>query len=204
LVLYVPSYALAYGFANFLFLCNLAVILVAVGVWTCSRLLLSSQAVGTLVVGAIWTMDLASRLIGGSHLIGGTEYMWDPQWPLFTRLLSLYHVILPVLLVVVLRRIGYDRRGYVLQSAIALGGVVVGRFFGPVANINHAFVDPVLKRSWGGPATHIAIVAGALVLVAYPLTHLLMVRLCPPRRPSPGGQPAAPGGATAAVPPPGT
>jgi uncharacterized membrane protein YgcG len=102
MAVYVPLYAFAYGFANFLFLCNLAVILVAVGIWTCSRLLLSSQAVGILLVGAVWTLDFASRLLTGSHLIGGTEYMWDPQWPLFTRLLSLYHVILPVLLVVVL------------------------------------------------------------------------------------------------------
>jgi hypothetical protein len=179
MAVYVPSYALAYGLANFLFLCNLAVILVAVGIWTCSRVLLSSQAVSLLTVGAVWTADFLSRLLLGSHVVGGTEYMWDPQWPLFTRLLSLYHVILPVLLLVVLRRVGYDRRGYLLQSAIAVAGVVVGRLFGPVANINHAFVDPILKRTWGGPVTHVAVVAGALVLVAYPLTHLLLVRLCP-------------------------
>jgi hypothetical protein len=202
--LYVPSYALAYGFANFLFLCNLAVLLVAVGVWTCNRLLLSSQAVGTLIVGTVWTVDLVSRLIGGSHLIGGTEYMWDPQWPLFSRLLSLYHVILPVLLLVILRRIGYDRRGYLLQSAIALGGVALGRLFGPGANINHAFLDPILKRSWGGPVTHVAVVAGALVLVAYPLTHLLLVRLCPLADPGPWRAEAAPGASTAAVPPQGS
>ncbi|MGD8894548.1 MAG: hypothetical protein PVJ73_00790 [Acidobacteriota bacterium] len=176
---YVPSYALAYGFANFLFLCNLAVILAAVGIWTCNRLLLSSQAVGILLVGVVWTADVVSRLLTGSHAIGGTEYMWDPQWPPFTRLLSLYHVILPVLLVIVLRRVGYDRRGYLLQSAIAILGVVVGRFFGPVANINDAFVDPILKRTWGGPVTHIAVVAGALVLVAYPLTHWLLLGVCP-------------------------
>ena len=193
LAVYVPSYALAYGFANFLFLCNLAVILVAVGIWTCSRLLLSSQAVGILMVGAVWTVDFASRLLTGSHLVGGTEYMWDPQWPLFTRLLSLYHVILPVLLLTVLRRVGYDPRGYLLQSAVAVAGVVVGRFVGAAANINHAFVDPILKRTWGGPLTHLAVIAGALVLVAYPLTHLLLVKVCPgegsaPRRAKDGGR----------------
>ena len=176
---YVPSYALAYGFANFLFLCNLAVILVAVGIWMCSRLLLSSQAVGILPVGVAWTADVVSRLLTGSHAIGGTEYMWDPQWPLLTRLLSLYHVILPVLLVIVLRRVGYDRRGYLLQSVIANFGVVVGRFFGPLANINDAFVDPILKKTWGGPVTHLAVISGALVLVAYPLTHGLLLRACP-------------------------
>ena len=38
LAVYVPAYALAYGFANFLFLCNLAVILVAVGIFPNSQL----------------------------------------------------------------------------------------------------------------------------------------------------------------------
>jgi len=178
LAAYVPSYAVAYGLANFLFLCNLAVILVAIGIFTCSRLLLSSQAVGILLVAAVWTVDALSRWVGGSHLIGGTEYMWDPRWPLPTRLMSLYHVVLPVLLVVLLRRIGYDRRGYLLQSAIAITGVCAGRLLGPEANVNHAFVDPILKRSWGGALTHVAVVSGALVLVVYPLTHLLLLELC--------------------------
>jgi len=193
LAVYLPAYALAYGFANFLFLCNVSVILIAVGIWTCSRLLLSSQAVAVLIVGAVWTVDFSSRLLTGTHLIGGTEYMWEPRWPFFTRLLSLYHVVLPVLLVVVLRRIGYDRRGYLLQCAIAVVGISIGRLLGPEPNINHAFVDPILKRSWGGAVTHVAVVAGALVFVAYPLTHLLLVRLClPPARSEPLPEPALP------------
>jgi hypothetical protein len=179
LVVYLPSYTFAYGLANFLFLCNLTVFLVAVGIWSCNRLLLSSQAVAMLVVGAGWTVDFVSRVLTGSHLIGGTEYMWEPQWPLFTRLLSLYHVILPTLLIVVLRRIGYDRRGYLLQSAIAIVAVAIGRFFGPGANINHSYVEPITKNTWGGAVTHVAVVAGTLVVVVYPLTHLLLVKLCP-------------------------
>jgi hypothetical protein len=186
LAVYLPAYQLAYGLANFLFLCNLSVILAAVGIWTCQRVLLSSQAVATLLVAAAWTLDLGGRLLLGRHLIGGTEYMWEPQWPLFTRLLSLYHLALPVTLVVALRRTGYDPRGYWLQSAIAVAGVSLGRLFGPQANINHAFVDPILRRSWGGGPTHVAVVAGFLVLVAYPLGHLLLERLCRSRSPTSG------------------
>lgn len=54
-----------------------------------------------------------------------------------------------------------------------------GRFFGPAANINDAFVDPILKKTWAGPVTHMAVVPGALVFVACPLTHLLLAWLCP-------------------------
>ena len=186
LAVYLPAYALAYGLVNFLFLCNLSVILSAVGIWTGSRLLLSSQAIGVLLVGTAWTLDVLGRVVIGRHLIGGTEYMWDPQWPLFTRLLSLYHVALPIALVYALRRTGYDARGYWLQSAIALAMVSIGRLLGPQANINNAFVDPILKRSWGGAASHVAVVAGFLILVAYPLSHLVLRRLC---RSRPGARP---------------
>ena len=179
LAVYLPSYAIAYGLANFLFLCNLSVILGAIGIWNCSRLLISSQAVAILLVGAAWTLDVAGRVAIGRHLIGGTEYMWDPQWPLFARLLSAYHVALPITLVLALRRVGYDPRGYWLQSAIAVLLVSAGRLFGPAANINNAFVDPILKRSWGGPLTHLAVVAGFLVVVAYPVSHLILLRLAP-------------------------
>jgi hypothetical protein len=121
--------------------------------------------VASLLVGLAWTADVAFRLLSG------------------TRLLSLYHVALPVVLVLALRRVGYDARGYWLQSAIAIVAVAAGRIFGPAANINYAYVDPLLKRTWGGPLTHVAVVAGFLVLLVYPLTHVLLARLCPRPRP---------------------
>ena len=46
LAVYAPAYAVAYGFANFLFLCNVGVFIVVAGLWFGSALLLSSQAVG--------------------------------------------------------------------------------------------------------------------------------------------------------------
>lgn len=176
LAVYLPSYAVAYGFANFLFLCNLGVLLVVAGLWADSALLLSSQAVGILIVSLAWTLDLCSRLLTGTHWIGGTEYMWDSTWPLFTRLLSLYHAATPFVLLYGLRRLGYDRRAYALQSAIAIAGVLVGRLFGAEANINGAFFDPMLKRAWGPPPVHMAVVAATLVLGIYPLAHLLLRR----------------------------
>jgi hypothetical protein len=75
--------------------------------------------VAFLFVSLVWTFDLLWRLLLGTHLTGGTAYMWDPQWPLFTRLLSLYHVAVPVVLVHALRRVGYDPRGYALQCVWA-------------------------------------------------------------------------------------
>ncbi|HET7292367.1 MAG TPA: hypothetical protein VFM88_08080 [Vicinamibacteria bacterium] len=176
LAIYVPCYAWAYGPANFLFLCNLAVFLVAAGLWRGDAMLLSSQAVGLLAVSLVWTADFSSRLATGAHWIGGTEYMWDSKWPAFARALSLYHVAAPLVLLHGLRRLGYDARGYPLQSALAVAGVLLGRLFGPDANINGAFADPMFRRVWGPPPIHLAVVAGALVLGVYPLTHLVLRR----------------------------
>lgn len=173
----VPAYASAYGPANFAFLCNLCVFLTAIGLWTGSRLLLSSQAVGLLLVAAAWTLDLVLRALSGRHLIGGTEYMWDTRFPLATRLLSFYHVGVSAVLLYALRRLGYDRRGYLLQCAIAVAAVTAGRWLGPSANVNGAFRDPVFGRAWGGAVTHVAAVAGTLVLVVYPLTHAVLARV---------------------------
>lgn len=180
LAVYLPAYTLTYGPANFLFLCNIAVVLGCVGLWRGSALLLSSAALSSVVVDSVWTLDFAWRLLLGRHLIGGTEYMWDPRWPLFTRTLSLYHVALPGLLLFALRRTGYDRRAYLLQSLIAVAAVVAGRLVaGPEANINHAFFDPILKRSWQPAALHVAVIAGGLILLVYPLTAAILSRLYP-------------------------
>jgi hypothetical protein len=188
LAVYLPAYAIAYPLTNFIFLCNLSALLTAWALWRGDVLLLSSQAVSLPLIGAAWAADVSSRLLTGQHLIGGTEYMWDARFPLFTRLLSLYHVWLPVALLAAVRRAGYDRRGYPLQAAIALLAVVAGRFCGPAANVNFAFTDPFFKRAWGGPATHVALVAGALALVVYPVAHLALSRVFPPppARPSAG------------------
>jgi len=177
LAVYVPAYASAYGWANFVFLCNLGVFVLAAGLWSGSPLLISSQAIGMLVVDVVWTADLLSRLVTETHWIGGTEYMWDPRWPLFTRLLSLYHAATPLLVVHGLRRVGYDPRAYWLQSALAVAGVLVGRLLGPEANVNGAFRDPMFQRAWGPPVVHLAAVAGTLVLAVYPLTNLALSRI---------------------------
>ncbi len=177
LAVYLPTYSAAYGLANFLFLCNLGVMLTAAALVFGSRLVLSSQAVAAPVIGISWALDAGWRVATGHHLYGGTEYMWDPQYPLFTRLLSLYHLAWPVLVVALVLRAGYDRRGWPLQAAIAAVALVVSRLFtAPMENINFAFRDPLFGRAFEPAALHLAIVFMTLAGVAYGLTHWLLLR----------------------------
>lgn len=177
LAVYVPAYAWAYPLWNFLFLCNLGVVLTCLGFWLGSRLLLSSQAVASPVIGLAWTLDVAWKLATGDFLFGGTEYMWDSQYPLFTRVLSLYHVFWPLIVLATIRRIGYDRRGWPLQSAIAATFLVVARLTTPaVENVNFAFRDPFWGMQFGPAPVHLLIVAAILAGVVYGITHRLLAR----------------------------
>jgi hypothetical protein len=179
LAVWAPAYAIVWGWKNLLLLCDLAVLLTCVGLWRGSALLLSSQAVSSIIVDVLWSLDAAWRLLFSKHLIGGTEYMWDARFPLGVRLLSLFHVVWPALLVWALGRVGYDPRGFWLQSGLAVAVLWVSRLVGPARNLNFAFRDPILDRSWGPAPMHLALTLGALVLLLYWPTHQVLLRSLP-------------------------
>ncbi len=184
LAVYLPSYWLAYGFANFLFLCNLGVMVTAVGLLAGSRLLVSSQAVAAPVIGLAWAIDAGWKVTTGDFLYGGASYMWDPQYPLFTRLLSLYHLGWPLLGLLCVAAVGYDRRGWPLQTAFAAGAVVAARLLtAPADNVNFAFKDPFWARQLGPAPVHLLVVVAALAGIAYGLTHLALARFTAPPAP---------------------
>ncbi len=180
LALWFGAYWHAWGPANFLHLCDIAVILTCIGLYTNNALLISSQAVSSVLIDIVWTLDAAARLIFGRHLIGGTEYLFVSTTPLWARLLSLFHSMLPIILLWSLSRLGYDRRAWKLQSAILLPVLIASRFVTPDQNLNFAVKDPFLHRSYGPAPTHLAITFLFLVFVVYFPTHLLFSRLFPP------------------------
>ena len=183
LALWFTTYAVVWGWPNFMQYCDLAVILTVAGVWTGSALLLSSQAVASIVINFVWVLDVVWRLAFGYHLLGGTEYMWDARYPLWVRLLSFYHVAIPVLAIWAARRTGYHPRGFLLQSVIAVPVMIVSRLLGPAKNINFSHVDPVLHISFHPAALHLAILLFCLIAVVYWPTHRILLRVLPPYHP---------------------
>lgn len=177
LAVYLPSYAIAYGWANFLFLCNLGVMITAAALWFGSGRWLSAQAIAALPIGTVWALDFSVGLAIGQSPFGFTAYMWDPRYPLFTRALSLYHLAWPLLLLWLLARIGYDRRGWRLQSLIVALVLPLSRLLtDPGANVNFAFVAPLFDRQLGPPALHLAILVVATTVVLYGPVHWLLER----------------------------
>jgi hypothetical protein len=186
LLVWGASYARVWGWTNFLHLCDLAVVLTCLGIWRGSSLLISTQAVSSIVPALFWDVDFAWRLVAGRHLFGGTEYMWDTRFPLGVRLLSLFHVIWPVLLIWALARVRYDKRALLSQSSFALVVLVVSRCAWPEANLNFAWRDPFLHRALGPVWLHLLITTGVLVIVVYWPSHWLLGRLFPAADSCPG------------------
>jgi hypothetical protein len=150
------------------------------GLWTNNSLLLSSQAVSSLLIDTAWASDAGWRFLTGHHLIGGTEYLFDAKFPLWVRLLSLFHAVMPFLFLWALHRLGYDRRGWITQCLIAIPVVVLARLIStPQTNINYVFTDPFFHRAWGPAPLHLTAVLLFLMFVVYLPTHLLLMRLFP-------------------------
>jgi len=180
LALWLTIYLNYWGPTTFLFLCDIAVILTCIGIFTGNALLLSSQALSSLVVDTMWLLDIATKLLFNRHIVGGTDYFFDPNYPLWVRLISLFHVAMPFILIAAVRRTGYDRRALKLQFAIAAAAMIASRFADPYKNINFVFADPFLHKQWGPVPIHVAAMLLGLTIVIYIPTHAVLTRICPP------------------------
>lgn len=83
----VPVYWQAYGPTNFLWLSDIALLLMLPALWLKSRLIASMMAVGVLPLEIIWMLAFFS----GGTLGHMADYMFDPQLSYFLRVLSLFH-----------------------------------------------------------------------------------------------------------------
>jgi hypothetical protein len=177
LIAWAPLYWKQYGVQNFLFFCDLGNIFIGIALWLESSLLFSWQACGLLLFQSIYIIDLAGAVITGRHLIGGTEYIFDPGLPLAVRLLSLFHVITPPLLLWALRHLGYDRRGWKFQTLTAWIVVPINYFWRPQLDVNWArglfFREQRLVPGWLYLLAYLTLVP---LLVYFP-THLLLAWL---------------------------
>ena len=177
LIAWAPIYWRHYGLQNFLFFCDIGNILIGIGLWLESPLIFSWQACSLLVFQTLYTIDLASAVLGSHHVIGGTEYMFSPDLPLFLRLLSLFHVVTPPLLVWAIWRLGYDPRGWKWQAVTCWIVVPINYFWRPEYDVNWA--RGLFFRTQHAVPAAVYLLAYLVVvpLVIYFPTHLLLLRL---------------------------
>jgi hypothetical protein len=185
LAVLVPVYLHTYGPTNFLWFCDAALILTVAGMWLESPLLISMCAVGILLPQCLWLADFGVNLLG-FHFLNLTGYMFDPALPLFTRALSLFHGWLPMLLVWLLFRLGYDKRALISWTVMAGGLVLICYFFTPPAgarlanpnipiNINYLYgFNDRQPQHWLNQNLYVILWFGVLWLAALLPTHLTL------------------------------
>ena len=174
----VPVYWKRYGPGNFLWFSDIALFVTAAALWLESSLLASMMALSVVVLESIWIIDFLIGLIARTSVIGLSAYMFDSKIPLSIRALSLFHVVLPVLLLWLLYRLGYDRRALLAQTLLAWIVLPLSYFLTkPSDNVNWVYGMGGGTQKWMPPSLYLVLLMIAFPLVLYLPTHLLLKKL---------------------------
>jgi len=185
----IPVYWHYYGPTNFLYFCDVALIITLVGIWSESALLVSMCAVGILVPQTLWVIDFLGNLVG-LQLTGMTDYMMQADRSLFLRGLSLFHGWLPFLLAFLVWKVGYDRRAFAAWTGLAWVLLLICFFLMPPphpdpgltpVNINYVWgLSDYAPQTWVAPSVWLAGMLIGLPIALFAPVHFLLGRYMPP------------------------
>lgn len=184
----VPHYWQAYGPTNFLYFCDIALLMTGVALWMESALLASACAVGILLPQVLWMIDFVATAFG-MPVTGMTGYMFQDSIPLFARFLSFFHFWLPLVLIWLVIRLGYDRRGLWLWWVLAWLAMWISYLYLPLppapphnpglpVNVNYVFgLNDLGPQTWMPRAAFFALMLAALPAAIWVPTHILLVKM---------------------------
>lgn len=178
----VPVYWAHYGLRNFLWFSDIALLTTAAALWWESPLLAGMMVLAIALPEGVWNADFWARLLTGRHLgVGLSDYMFDRRAPRYLRALSLFHVGLPILLLWLVHRLGYDRRAWAAQSLVALLVFPLTRALtAPGENVNWVY-GPGGRVQRRLPAwVYVGLLMVLFPLAVYAPTHWMLRVLVPP------------------------
>ncbi len=174
----VVVYAVKWGYGNFLWFSDIALIGTVPALWLESGLLAGMMTVSILLPEILWNLSYFVQLATRKRVSGLTDYMFDRSKPLYLRALSLFHVFLPVLLVWMISRLGYDRRALIAQTILAWVVLPLSYWLTkPEENVNwvHGFNNEMQKRAH--PVVYLALLMIGFPVLLYLPTHYLLLTL---------------------------
>jgi hypothetical protein len=184
----VPYYLHCYGPTNFLYYCDIALLMALVAVWQEDALWASMPAVGILLPQTFWIMDFLAQL-AGLPITEMTAYMFKSSIPLFTRGLSLFHFWLPLFLIWIIWRLGYDRRAFWAWTALAWVLMLICYFLMPTppapkdnpnlpVNINYVYgMNATKPQEWMQPLNYLAVLLVGLPVCVFLPTHIILLNV---------------------------
>ena len=173
-----PVYFKKYGPGNFLWFSDIALIVIVAALWLESSLLASMMLVAILLPELVWNIGFFAGLLMGKPIFGLADYMFETDKPLYLRALSLFHVFLPLLLLWLVFRLGYDSNALIAQTW--LSWVVLPLTYwltNPAENINWVHGLFGEKQIRLPPLLYLALLMLVFPLLVYFPTHLLLQAL---------------------------
>lgn len=165
----VPTYWVTYGLSNFLWYSDVILFLAFFATLFESRLLASMSACGGLVLSLLWLISIFYAL-----LLGTDHYMLDSSTSIWVRGISLFHVVLPFLLLWLVWKLGYHKRGWIFQVILTwLLAFTTWLLTDRAENINFVFL---YEKMGVNPYLYLVGLAGSVSIIVY-LTHLFLLRL---------------------------
>ena len=176
----IPIYWRQYGASNFLWFSDIALFVTAAALWLENGLLASMMTLSILLLDIAWNIDFVGGLLAGRNVFGLSKYMFDGTIPRPVRLVSLFHIWFPPLLLWMVYRLGYDERALLAQTLVAW----------LVLPITYAFADTRENINWvrgprGEPQKvmpallYLVLLMLMLPLLIYLPPHLVLRRLMP-------------------------
>ena len=176
----IPIYWRQYGASNFLWFSDIALFVTAAALWLENGLLASMMTLSILLLDIAWNIDFIGGLLAGRNVFGLSKYMFDGTIPRPVRLVSLFHIWFPPLLLWMVYRLGYDERALLGQTLVAW----------LVLPVTYAFADTRENINWvrgpkGEPQKvmpallYLGLLMLLLPLLIYLPTHLVLRKLMP-------------------------
>jgi hypothetical protein len=164
LCIFIPAHWHYSGPANFLWLSDIGLFGAVLALLRGSRLLASMMLLATLLPdGLAWDLDFIVAWVTGWHPLNATLYMFDAGVPFLIRALSVFHPLVPILLIWMVSRLGYDTRALLAQSLLTA----------VLFPLSYLLTDPERNINWVyGPGQAQSLVPGWLYL-------LLMILIVP-------------------------
>lgn len=171
----VVIYARAYRPQNFLWFSDIALLVSVPALWLESPLLAGMMTVGVLLPELFWNIDFFIRLITGRRLSGLTDYMFDPQKPLYLRALSFFHVFLPALLLWMVAQLGYAPTAWLAQTALTWVVLpLTYRLSDPDENVNWVYGPRSRPQKSIPPLAYLGLLMIAFPVIIYLPTHFIL------------------------------
>lgn len=174
----IPIYWHYYSFYNFLWLSDIGLFLTVIGLWLNSNLIFSMATVGILLLEIVWNIDFFVDLFTKINLIDLSDYMFNSEYPLPLRLISLFHVFVPIIWLFYLYKWGYNKKAFLSFLPLFWADILaVYLFSSPSENINWVFLPQIYKWTYISQPIWLLIMLFGFPLFIFLPMHFLLAKI---------------------------